>query len=318
MNVLWFNKTVVAISNKFTMKKSRQPVLTETGFASDSRPRRGFTLIELLVVIAIIAILAAMLLPALARAKLKATEATCLSNQKQMCLAFTMYVTDNRDLNPTNTPPAGFKNGGGFWWLDDNAPADWTSQAMALADVQGNLFTNNMFSPYAKNGAVFHCPGDVRFNLAIGTGDAVGWAFDSYALTENIAGGSFGAGSAPVNFVRISATRRSSDCFVFVEQSDTRGYNEGTFEGAATPGNPNTFSFEDVFATYHGNVNTFGFADGHAEPHKWQDGAILFDGKYTLRPGSTGYKYGACPEAPNTTGGDSQWLCQHWVSPQNP
>jgi prepilin-type N-terminal cleavage/methylation domain-containing protein/prepilin-type processing-associated H-X9-DG protein len=278
-----------------------------------SHQAAAFTLIELLVVIAIIAILAAMLLPVLASSKLKATQAACLSNQKQLGLAFTMYVNDNNG-NMIDYNPASFKNGGGFWGLDPNAPGDWTSQAFALADVQHDLMTNNMLAQYAPSPGVYHCPGDVRFNLPIGTGSSVGWAYDSYAITENVEA----IPGFSDSYSKMSQINRSSDCMIFAEQADTRGYNEATFALTVLLGPPPAVGFVDVFSTYHGPVGTFSFADGHAETHKWLDSNILADGKYTVQPGSTGYDYSTCPYQPRQSGADAAWIIQHCVSPTDP
>jgi prepilin-type N-terminal cleavage/methylation domain-containing protein/prepilin-type processing-associated H-X9-DG protein len=235
------------------------------------RPWPAFTLIELLVVIAIIAILAALLLPALAKARLKATHAVCLGNLKQLSAAHLMYGDDNSDL----VPP--FLWAGGFWGPPNPEPAEGMTADQAAQIVQAAIRTNCPLYPYCPNPGSFHCPGDTRPRTQT---PGHGWAYDSYSRTENVGGENamhnnyYGAGAT---YTKLSQIKNSSMTFLFIEDGDWRGYNVGTWVvdwHLSTA----SFSWVDAPAIYHNNANSFAFADGHAEPHRWKDSRIITAG----------------------------------------
>jgi prepilin-type N-terminal cleavage/methylation domain-containing protein len=140
------------------------------GKSMNKNGRKGFTLIELLVVVAIIAILAAMLLPALARAKEKANRTACMSNARQWGLAFTMYLDDNRGILPLGKIPDGTPGSASY---DEDSPR-WMDFAAFHSAGQGDGAWFNALPPYVgskplweyandpsgfvQNRNIFNCP----------------------------------------------------------------------------------------------------------------------------------------------------------------
>jgi prepilin-type N-terminal cleavage/methylation domain-containing protein len=283
---------------------------------------RGFTLIELLVVIAIIAILAALLLPALNKAKQKAEGIKCLSNHKQLALGWRLYTDDNNDrlvyastANNTAKPPS----------ADPTDPDNYAWSGAHMDNQGGNRanwdptydLQRRPLYPYTKSAGIYKCPSDhstvlwqgaqkpriltMSMNLYVGgfapakgggaCGNDGGWSFADPFMV----------------YCKMTSINPPTKIFVFLDMREDR-VNWSNFMTDMTgysPANPSAYNWStDMPGMYHNLAAGFSFADGHSEMKKWTD-------PRTTPPLQIGADPLSVPSTPAPNSPDVAWMQDH-------
>jgi prepilin-type N-terminal cleavage/methylation domain-containing protein/prepilin-type processing-associated H-X9-DG protein len=214
------------------------------------RARFGFTLIELLVVIAIIAILAAMLLPALSKAKLKAQSIPCMNNSRQIALGWRMYADDSGDRLPYVTGSA-------------NGRPDWCTGDINTAAGQNiTNITLSVLYPYVKNANAWVCPGDKSGRIR------------SISMSQVFGAGVWLPPATYRNYAKLAEVVRPANTWVTIDENP-QGINDAGFAVVcANAASATACYLVDYPAPYHNGGAGLSFADGHAEVHKFKSTVI--------------------------------------------
>jgi prepilin-type N-terminal cleavage/methylation domain-containing protein len=259
----------------------------------------GFTLIELLVVIAIIAILAAILLPALSAARERARGLICLSNTRQLELAWELYADDHDGQLPDNLVMTPLGSRTNINWVNNVMTWDTSADNTNLATI-----ADASLGPYVEGQTgIYRCPSD---HVLSAVQQAAGWTarIRSYSMNAMVGdAGEFTVGGTNANnpnymqFFKITQIQHPAEIFVFLDEHPD-SIDDGYFLNRAY-----SWQWLDLPASYHHGAAAFSFADGHSAMHHWALSS-------TIRP--------PFPDAanlpislPHSDWGDFQWVISH-------
>jgi prepilin-type N-terminal cleavage/methylation domain-containing protein/prepilin-type processing-associated H-X9-DG protein len=289
--------------------------------------KKAFTLIELLVVIAIIAMLLAVIVPALKKAKVMAAAVVCLANDGSASKTWLSYAEDNKGLLMDGDVPEDAVTGRGTLTISGSlvkvayfvaAPHTMAglAQKNSVEDEIRGFEKGALWDSMGKAAKAYNCPADKRSTKAptcppgdIVSGSKVG-GYRTFSIGGVLSQWTLVNG-APTDEAKYVVTKWSqfvspSAKFVFIEEWDARGWNHRTFNVYL-----NRTKWFDALAMTHNGASTFGYADGHAERHKWTGPETM---RYFNVENQTDPKNNASPVLTDTKDiEDYNWFVQRYI-----